>query len=332
MGGAQLGSIYVASEWTDYTPLRDALDAEALPVDVRLRVAKDLAKAMEWLHCGTSPPVPHLDLNSFNVLVNPSEPDCLIKVPRVSLNPCRCATYRHLGPLSGGGANNQKARNRIPTRSGGCYSAMATQIARRLSHPAQVTDYGFPILKKLSRNPEKVRKAAEKLKAKHNPRPKKKSKKFRPVPMGPGGAPAAVPLRPSSSRSRRKPSSRRDSMCSAVSASGESDAGSDTSDLFSTVTVEPLTQQSSHSSVVPVQPPSPSVRSEADGRDDATTDTREPALRVRVPRTSQVSSVSSQATSPVGTPTSADRKRRDGLTSPSVKVSGTVWSAPFGGV
>jgi hypothetical protein len=80
VGGSQLGSIYVASEWTDYTPLRDALDAEALPVDVRLRVAKDLAKAMEWLHCGTSPPVPHLDLNSFNVLVNPSQPDCLIKV------------------------------------------------------------------------------------------------------------------------------------------------------------------------------------------------------------------------------------------------------------
>ena len=76
----QLGSMLVATEWTDYTPLREALDAEALPVDVRLKIAKDLAKAMEWLHCGTSPPVPHLDLNSFNVLVNPSRPDCLIKV------------------------------------------------------------------------------------------------------------------------------------------------------------------------------------------------------------------------------------------------------------
>jgi hypothetical protein len=183
----------------------------------------------------------------------------------------------------------------------------------------QVTDYGFPILKKLSRNPEKVRKAVEKLKAKHDPRPKKMSKKFRPVPMDPGGAPATAPLR-SSSRSRRKPSSRRDSICSAVSASGESDAGSDTSDAFSTV--EPLTQQSSHSSLAPVQPPSPSVRSEADGRDDATTETGEQALHVRVARTSQVSCVSSQATSPVGTPTSADRKRRDGLTTPSVKVSG----------
>lgn len=49
-------------------------------MDLKLKIARDLAKAMEWLHCGTSPPVAHMDLNSFNVLIDLENPEAPVRV------------------------------------------------------------------------------------------------------------------------------------------------------------------------------------------------------------------------------------------------------------
>eukprot|EP00959_Pyramimonas_sp_CCMP1952_P464621 9486925-Pyramimonas_sp.AAC.1 len=67
------GSVSVVYEWVPYSCLRDALDQNSLSVNARLKVARELARALEWLHHGASPSVPHLDLTSYNVFVNPAD-------------------------------------------------------------------------------------------------------------------------------------------------------------------------------------------------------------------------------------------------------------------